>query len=928
MALNFVHKLSNRINIKRNNFNRLTHIRSRSPLAFKTSAVFACYLLTACNTETAVREQQADPVLVEYPVIMLQRSHENIDNNIAAPIFDISDPTRFNGGAELWFKQNAFADTLAENISHALFATDGAESAADESPHPIIDIRDLSLADDGQSFLVSIRAPEIEGVDEDEQPSWNIWRFDLATKSFSRIIADDTTAELADDLMASYLPDGRIIFASTRQKLSRAILLDEGKPQYTALDEFRDDPTFNIHIMDGDGSNIKQLTFNLSHDFYPLILQNGKVLYSRLDAMGGNHGINLYSMNPDGTDNQLVFGWHSHNEELNGQLTNLNYIGTKQLPDGQVYLLAQNNDETLTNRQPISINITDFIDNRQTIADSNITGSAIADIEFTSYQFNFSDQINPDGRLSSLFALPDESQRYLISWDLCRVIVEEQIRSCGQLTDEQLASPDINLAPALYELWLLDNANNTQQLVATPEPNTFFTEALVMQATSTPKTFIADRVAGNELDFELYQAQAGALHIRSVYDFDGQDVTITNATPNGINDIKDPTKVTAAQHPVRYLRIVRGVPMPPDEVRDIPNTDFGRSSNQLMREIIGYTPVQPDGSVKVKVPANTPFAISMLDANGQRIGGRHQQWMSVRPGETLNCIGCHTASSTAPHGRYDAQPQSINSGAIGGSAFANTKPSLIAEQGQTMAEVVETHLGLPELSSDLVYQDIWTDEALSALNPDERHEYQALTTLVPNGSSCFNQWNAYCRIQINYEEHIQPLWQTPRLVVDEQTQELIADNTCIACHNRVDGDALAMVPAGQLELLNSPSSDQAAHMTSYRELFFNDVELEEIEGVLVDRLVELLDENGEVVYQTDADGELILDEEGNPIPVMTTVPVNSILRTGGAAASSRFFEVMANPTHQGMLTSAELKLISEWLDIGAQYYNTPFYTQE
>ena len=29
-------------------------------------------------------------------------------------------------------------------------------------------------------------------------------------------------------------------------------------------------------------------------------------------------------------------------------------------------------------------------------------------------------------------------------------------------------------------------------------------------------------------------------------------------------------------------------------------------------------------------------------------------------------------------------------------------------------------------------------------------------------------------------------------------------------------------------------------------------------------------------------------------------------------------------SHAGFLTAAELRLISEWLDIGAQYYNDPF----
>ena len=127
-------------------------------------------------------------------------------------------------------------------------------------------------------MLLSIRAPENEDADEEEQPRWNIWRYQLSTQVLERIITSDTTAEQGDDLMASFLPDGRIIFASTRQRLSRAILLDEGKPQYTALDESRDNPAFNIHIMNADGTSIEQLTFNLSHDFYPIVLQSGQIL--------------------------------------------------------------------------------------------------------------------------------------------------------------------------------------------------------------------------------------------------------------------------------------------------------------------------------------------------------------------------------------------------------------------------------------------------------------------------------------------------------------------------------------------------------------------------------------------------------------------------------------------------------------------------
>jgi len=136
------------------------------------------------------------------------------------------------------------------------------------------------------------------------------------------------------------------------------------------------------------------------------------------------------------------------------------------------------------------------------------------------------------------------------------------------------------------------------------------------------------------------------------------------------------------------------------------------------------------------------------------------------------------------------------------------------------------------------------------------------------------------------------------------------------------------VPAGQLDLRDAPSTDEPDHLTAYRELFFNDNEQEVIDGQLVDKMVEQLDANGNVVYQRDSEGELILDDDGNPIPVMVPVVINPILSPNGAQNSQRFFELFNQPTHQNMLSVHEFKLLREWLDIGAQYYNTPFYSQD
>ena len=885
---------------------------------------FVVFLTAGCNSDSSLSEENTDPVLEEYPVVYIERSldtdpAEEINQPVSLPLFE---PTRFNPGAKLNLKANATPEAIVVDLTANLFSVADSEEASE----PLIDIRDLSVSPDGQEFLVSIRAPELEDADEDEQPKWNIWRYQQSTKRLTRVISNEVIAEQGDDLMASFLADGRIIFASNRQRTSRAILLDEGKPQYTANNERTDLATLNIHVMQADGSDIEQLTFNLSHDFYPLVLQDGHILYSRWDAMGGNNQVNLYRMRPDGTENQLLYGWHSHQLALETENVDIEFTKPQQLPDGRILLLLNGDEETNFQKRPVIINLDDFTDQFQAIAANNpVADNALSDLfDREVADYNFSATLSPAGRINHLFPLPDTSQRYLVSWDLCRVIIEQETRACGQLTSEQLAQDNLEQATPFYELWLFNQSDNTQQLVATTTQGNILTEAIVMQEVEQKPEFLADKVIGSGLDADLANQQAGAIHIRSVYDFDGIDLS-----PQGLAQTMDPTQTTAEQRPARFLRLVRGVPMPPEEVKDLDNTDFGRSRAQLMREILGYSAIQPDGSVKVKVPANVPFALSVLDRNGQRIGGRHRQWLTVKPGETMECHGCHTGDSELPHGRISAQAPSINAGAVSeGVTFPNTNPQMLPEFSQTMAETVETVLGLPALSSDLVYQDIWSDPTTATLNPALNISYQNITTTKPNGSECFTNWTAYCRIQVNYTEHLQPLWLKSRLVFDEVTNEQIQDNTCTSCHSNLDADSVAQVPAGQLDLTASASTDEPAHLTSYRELFFADVEQELVEGILVDRQIPLLDGNGDPVYVRDADGNLVLDENGQPIPVMTTVDVANILSTNGAQASSRFFQVLNSDIHQNMLTADEQRLISEWLDIGAQYYNTPFYQVE
>jgi len=849
--------------------------------------------------------QKADPVVVENAVAYVQRALV-FDENTGQLVEDnLADPSGFRPGAVLYIRDSASADADAVDITSRAFA---GSSFLDEDGQLRYDVKDLHVSHDGTRLLFAMRAPEIEDADEEDQPTWNIWEYDTLTDTLRRVIASDRTAGEGQDVAPAYLPDGRIVFSSTRQTISKSVLLDEGKGLYVAMDEERETPAFVLHVMDEDGGNIQQITFNQSHDLDPLVAEDGTIIFSRWDNAGQtrDNGVNLYRVNPDGTGLEYLYGRNSHDSVSDA--TEIQYLQPR-LTDNGTLLVQLRPFETSDYASVFAeIAVDEYVE-----ADVRIDGSA------GSAQRPLVDGVGLDGEISlqgsygSVSPLLDGSGRYLVSWTPCRLreLSSDDIVNC---TEERLASDDYRPAQPVYGVWLLDMAEGTQRPVVTPVEGQQFDEAVLLKERPL-ETYISNAQYTGDAE-TLADASFGILNIRSVYDVDGVDTA-----PGGIAATADPLQTAPADRPKRFLRLEKPVSMPDEDVFDFDNTAFGRSRAQLMREILGYVPIEPDGSVQVAVPANVAFAVSVLDADGKRVGPRHQNWLTVRPGETLECKGCHTAGSGVPHGRKDAGPASVWDGAAtSGVSFPNTLDSLYADMGETMAEVyARINKGIRMPSPDLVYEDEWTDPD-SGATPGKSYSlaYADLQTPAPITQVCAEDWASNCRIIINYETHIHPLWGLGRPVLDADGVTVIDDYICTSCHSTTDAEGADRVPDGQLDLGDGPSSDEPLHFKSYRELLFPDNEQEVRDGALVDRLVD----SGEILR--DEDGEPILDADGNERPIMVTVPVSASMSVAGAA-NSRFMGLFeAGGSHEGFMTPAELRLVAEWLDIGAQYFNNPF----
>ncbi len=914
-------------------------------------------LLSGCGgggTGGSNSGQEPDPVVVDLPLAYVQRPIPlDKDGNPVYP--DVFNPREFNPGGELFIKDRATVQSKAVNITASVFAED--PNFTPDTPN--YDVKDVSASLDGKKLVFAMRAPEAPGLDESEQPTWNIWLYERENKTLRRVISSNFEAEKGDDLSPHFLPDGRILFASNRQKRSREILLDEGKPQFSAVNE-RDGniAAFELHVMKDDGTDIEQISFNQSHDYQPSLLADGRILYVRWDGFGTNQ-LSFYTANPDGTNVQRYFGADTLNQDFPDQNEPARLFKPQPLPDGRIAAIYMLNETSLGGDMVVF--------DGTSAAEGSLTSISVKPVDITP------EVTSLHGHFASLAPLFDGTNRLLVSWSQCRLrnIETQVLRPClPTLLVDGVPADGYEEAPPLYGIWIYDMASQTQLPVVLGEDGKLFTEAVALEDFANPPAYIAPTT-----DPDLAKQNVGILDIRSVYDLDGS----FNPMASGVADLATMASLPPDLRPARFVRIVKAVSVADDNtLNDQDDNVYGNLIGQVngLQEILGYAPVEPDGSVHVKVPADVAFTFEVLDANGKQISRDHTNWLTLRPGETRSCNGCHDSKNTdAVHGRQDLEPASVNTGAAGGAQFPGTlrgdafgNTLFTPDPGETMAQFASrsyfmldnagAQVVLPacgtsgcqaddlvrKLSVDLDFTDEWTASLSYSERNDKNREWRynslvegATPDLIPapTPSGCRtelpdeNPWNANCRIVVNYEYHIQPLWERTRQTMTVNNPDTMMDMTgdsCVGCHSQTFDDmgaTVTRVPPGQLEL-DSYKQQANSRMRSYLELLNSDnkQQLNEGTGLLEDILVP--DPSG--ACNLDVNGDPIVDSNGVCTdPVLVPVNQPASMSRGSARVSNRFFDKFAaGGSHEGFLNPAELKLLSEWLDTNGQYYANPF----
>ena len=97
------------------------------------------------------------------------------------------------------------------------------------------------------------------------------------------------------DVQPAYLPDGRIVFSSSRIGMR---------------DEYHGYPATGLTVMNADGSGMHCVGFNLGRDNEPAILPDGRIVFSRLELFYSRlkTELTVQAAFPDGTGNVTLYG--------------------------------------------------------------------------------------------------------------------------------------------------------------------------------------------------------------------------------------------------------------------------------------------------------------------------------------------------------------------------------------------------------------------------------------------------------------------------------------------------------------------------------------------------------------------------------------------------------------------------------------------
>ncbi len=346
-----------------------------------------------------------------------------------------------------------------------------------------------------------------------------------------------------DDIEPTYLPDGRIMFCSSR--CNRWV-----NCWYVQV--------AILHCCDADGKNIQPISANIEQDNTPWPLPDGRVIYERWEyvdrsRVGFHH---LWTANPDGTGQMIYYG-NMHARTL--------MIDAKPIPGtGKVVAVFSPGHGRKEHAGAIAV----------------VTPKA-----------------GPDEEASAVHISDDADYR-----------------------DPYPLSEDCFLVAQGPRLLVMDGSGKTRELYRLPEE--LLRQKIQLHEPRPLRRRQRERVIRPRANA---RQATGRLILTDVH---------LGRRMEGVR-----------RGDIKKLLVLETLPKPINYSGKMPPMSFG--GTYTLERVVGTVPVEEDGSAYMELPALRSFFFVALDEKGNSVK-RMQSFLTVMPGETTSCVGCHERRTRTP----------------------------------------------------------------------------------------------------------------------------------------------------------------------------------------------------------------------------------------------------------------------------------------
>jgi hypothetical protein len=398
-----------------------------------------------------------------------------------------------------------------------------------------------------------------------------------------------------DDFDGRYLPDGRIIFLSTRRGQSLQVGRESAARTVAKADlpdcyvrcgggPERPVAVYTLHVMNANGAQLNAISPFEMFEWTPEISHDGSILFSRWDYIDRDNMpyMGLWAMSPDGLNPRVIYGNYTKAPHC--------VFEPKPIPGSHKIIFTASGHHSQTMGSLV-------------LLDPSVGTEGSAPLRRLTPEVPFP-EIESWPKTYYASPWPLSERRHLVAWGA---------------EGETVPGPkgwnrwhSVRRAPNGMALYYFDADGGRELLYRDAELTCG--DPIPLRARTRPP--IVAKVIGPA------PANEGRFLLTDVY--------------RGLNTVK--------RGEIRELRIIA---VPPKTHPTMNFPEMGLTRDDPGKCVLGTVPVESDGSAYFRAPAGVILFFQALNERGVAL----QTMKSVthlQPGQTLSCAGCHDDRNTAP----------------------------------------------------------------------------------------------------------------------------------------------------------------------------------------------------------------------------------------------------------------------------------------